>query len=225
MWYDAERDKMKNSLYLLLIVFLGCGTPRLMSPGATFLLSVDHYREEMRGLEQKPERWPERQGLAEWLKTQYVSTIGKSAPFEQLVDLASKRREFLIALQDPHVRAERVAEMKDEIAKMNKDLEALKGPVTEQVETAEMRVPRDQSQSIEAIAAIGLAALGIDALVSGISRRTAPPVIIVGERYYVTDNGSFATVRTPDGQIHRCSMVYIHEGVASIRCDPPGGRS
>ena len=225
MWYDAERDKMKNSLYLLLIVFLGCGTSRHMSPGATFLLSVDHYREQMRGLEKKPERWPERQELAEWLKTRYGTIIGKSSPFEQLVDLASKRREFLIALQDPYLRAERVAEMKDEIAKMNKDLEDLRGPVTQQVENAELRVPRDRSQSIEAIAAIGLAALGIDALVSGISRRTAPPVITVGGHYSVTDNGPFATVRTPDGQVHRCSIAYIDEGVASIRCDPPGGRS
>lgn len=214
---------MKNPLYLLLIVFLGCGATRVMSPGATFLLSVDHYRGEMRALEKKPERWPERQELAEWLKTQYGSTIGKSARFEQLVDLASRRREFLIALQDPYLRPERVAEMKGEIAKMNKDLEDLRGPVTQQLESAEMRVPRDRSQRIETIAAIGLAALGIEALVSGISRRTAPPVITVGERYSVTDNGPFATVRTAEGQIHRCSIVYIDEGVAGIRCDPPGG--
>ena len=225
MWYEAERDKMKNSLYLLLIVFLGCGTPRLMSPGATFLLSVDHYRGEIRGLEKKPERWPERQELAEWLKTQYGTTIGKSAQFEQLVDTASKRREFLIALQDPYLRAERVAEMKEEVARMNKELEELRRPVTAQVETAEMRVPRDRSQNIETIAAIGLAALGIEALVSGVSRRSAPPTIVVGERYYVTDHGPFATVRTAEGQIHRCSIVHIDGGVASIRCDPPGGRA
>lgn len=216
---------MKSLLYLLPIVFLGCATPRLMSPGATFLLSVDHYRGEMRELEKKPERWPERQELAEWLKTRYGTTIRKSAQFEQLVDTASKRKEFLIALQDPYLRTERVAEIKEEVAKMNKELEELKGPVTAQVETAEMRVPRDRSQSIETIAAIGLAALGIDALVCGVSRRSAPPTIVVGERYSVTDHGSFATVRTPEAQVHRCFMVYIDEGVASIRCDPPGGSS
>jgi hypothetical protein len=196
-----------------------------MSPGATFLLSVDQYRGEMRELEKKPERWPERQDLAEWLKTQYGITIGKSAEFGQLVDTAAKRKEFLIALQNPHLRAERAAEIREEVAKMNKELEELRGPVTAQVEAVEMSVPRDRSRSIETIAAIGLAALGIDALVSGISRRSAPPTIAVGERYYVTDHGSFATVRTPDGQVHRCSMVYIDDGVASVRCDAPGGSS
>jgi hypothetical protein len=226
MWYETAGAEVKNLLYLLLIVFLGCGTPPLMSPGATLLLSLDHYRREMRQLEKEPQRWPERQVLAEWLKTQYGTTIGKSAQFEQLVDTASKRREFLIVLQDhPNLRSERVAEMKEEVAKMNKELEELKRPVTAQVENVEMRVPRDRSQSIEAIAAIGLAALGIEVLVTGVSRLSAPPTTVVGERYSVTDNGPFATVRTPEGQVYRCSLFHIDEDVASVRCDPPGGGS
>ncbi|HWP60705.1 MAG TPA: hypothetical protein VNL14_22615 [Candidatus Acidoferrales bacterium] len=209
---------MKKLASVVFLALLGCGTARVMSPAATFLLSVDHYRAQLRDLEKKPDRWPERQELAQWLKGQYLVRFGRSAEFEQLVDLDAKKRELLIALRDSQLAAERAAEIKTEIARITTELENLKRPVVAQLEAAELRVPREPSQALEAIAAIGLAAMSVEALASGTLSRAAPPTINLAGKYSVTDYGPFAAVKTPDGQIHRCALVLLDEGVAGVRC-------
>src|SRR5437667_73437 len=62
--------KIRQTLILSVVVLTGCSSAG--NPGTTLWAGLTNYREEMRTLEAKPERWPERQRLAESIKTTYV---------------------------------------------------------------------------------------------------------------------------------------------------------
>ncbi len=208
---------MKNPLYLVLLVLLGCSTSAV-SPGMTFLVALNQYQQEIERLEERPERWPDRQAMAEGLRTRYMATIGRSREFDRLMDLDFRRREFLIALRDPSMKPERAVEIKQELAKINNDADALKRVIGAQIANAELRVPREQPQSLEAIAAIGLLTMGIDALSSARTPNYAfYPSTTVGQ-HIVTDHSSFSTVRTPEGRTYRCLTMLLSEA-ASIKCE------
>lgn len=214
---------MKKLAYLFLIVLFGCSPP-VVSPGMTFLLTLKRYREEMGQLQVRPERWPDRQETTEWLKTRYAISFGRSAEFARMADLDLRRREFLIALRDDSLKPDRAREIKDELVQINQHMEQLKESVRVQIANAELQVSREESQRIEAIAAIGLLTLAINEFsLPNPSTHPSPPSTTVGQ-YTVTDDGYFSTVRTPDGQVYRCGPVVFEEG-AGIRCEQPGGRS
>jgi hypothetical protein len=207
---------MKQAAYLLLVLMSGC-TP-LGSPGMTLLQSLNHYREGVGELENQPDRWPERQRMGDALKTRYMYTIGPSAEFNHLVDLDFRRREFLITLHDPSLKPERSIEIKEELLNIDNDIATLVERVKAQVANVELAT-RQQPRAIEVVAATGLASLGIERFLSpGVFPHTIPPSITVGNRYVVTDYGSYSTIKTPDGQMHRCATIILDEGIAAIEC-------
>lgn len=214
---------MRKIPYLLLILLFGCSPP-VVSPGMTFLLTLNRYREEMGQLQNRPEPWPDRQEIAEWLKSRYAISFGRAAEFARMADLDLRRREFLIALRDGSLKPDRALEIRGELLQINQHMEQLKESVRGQIANAELQVPREESQRVEAIAAIGLLTLAINEFsLPNLSTHLSPPFTTVGQ-YTVTDNGYFSTVRTPDGQVYRCAPVVFEEG-AGIRCEQPGGRS
>lgn len=220
---DLAGDRMRKLPYLLLILLLGCSPP-VVSPGMTFLLTLNRYREEMGQLQTRSERWPDRQETTEWLKTRYAISFGRAAEFARMADLDLRRREFLIALRDGSLKPDRAREIKDELVQINQHMEQLKETVRAQIANAELQVPREESQRVEAIAAIGLLTLAINEFsMPNLSTQSSPPSTTLGQ-YAVTDNGYFSTVRTPDGQVYRCAPVVFEEG-AGIKCELPGGRS
>jgi hypothetical protein len=204
---------------------LGCGGGATISPGLTLLQRLDQYREQMAVFEQSPERWPDRQAMGESLKTQYRILVGRSPEFDRLVDLDVKRRELLLTLRSPSLKPDRAREIKEELAQIDKDREALKNPVKEQVQQAELLTPREQTQKQEAIAAIGaigLFSLGLDTFSSaGVPAGGTARSVSVGGRYLVTDHGRFVTVRTPEEQTYRCLPIVVDEGGAALRCELP----
>ena len=205
---------MKKVIYLCLLILFGC-TPTSVSPGMTFLQSLNQYRQGVAQLEDKPERWPDRQAMGESLKTQYAYTIGPSAEFAQLVGLDFKRRELVIALSERSLKPERAAEIKEELAKIAKSTAGLLAPIRAQIVNAEVRAQQGP-QRIEAIAAIGLLTLGLEAF----SLDRSPNLsTTVSDRYIVTNNGPFSTVETPEGRIYRCAAILFGEGTASIKCE------
>jgi hypothetical protein len=205
---------MKHAVYLFLLILFAC-TPTSVSPGMTFLQGLNQYRQGMAQLESRPERWPDRQAMGESLKTQYAYTMGPSAEFAQLVDLDVKRRELAIALSERSVKPDRAAEIKEELAKIAKTAAGLLEPLKAQIVNAEVRA-QQAPQRVEAIAAIGLLTLGIEAF----SLNRSPNLsITVSDRYRVTDNGPFSTVETPEGRIYRCSTLLSGDGAASIKCE------
>ena len=217
----VESGKMKKTVYLFLVIFFGCSTGPV-SPGMTFLQSLNYYRAEIGRLQNKPERWPERQAMGESLKNQHRVIIGPSAEFDWLVDLDSKRRELVIALSDPSLRPERAAEIKQELAQIEKDITALTGPIKAQLANAEVRT-QQQPQRTEAAATIGLVSLAVDAFASPeAAGRANPPSITVGGQYTVTDYGYFAAVKTPEGPTVRCAPVLVGEAAAAMKCEQPG---
>jgi hypothetical protein len=131
---------------------------------------------------------------------------------------------LLLTLRNPSLKPDRAREIKEELAQIDKDREALKDPVKEQVQAAELRTPREQAQRLDAIAAIGavgLFSLGFDAFSSAGAATTGTKSVSVGGRYLVTDHGTFVTVRTPEQQTYRCLTMIVEEGGAAIRCEPP----
>jgi hypothetical protein len=216
--------KLKQSLYLSFLVLLGCSTTKT-TPGATLLVGLNGYQEEMERLESRPERWFDRQRAGDSLKKTYLVTFGSSREFNRMVDLDVRRREFLITLRAFSVNPDRVKEMKDEIAVMNKDVDALKEIVKGQAANVELRA-QQQPQPVETFAIIGLINMAIDSFASmTIPAGSNPPSTRVG-RYTVSDfGGLLSTITTPDGHTLRCkTLVYPEEG-ASIKCEPPGNKS
>ena len=204
---------MKKTPYWLLVILFGCSPP--LSPGITFLQSLKRYHAEIEQLGDKPERWPDRQAMRENLKIQYGGIIGRSREFDRLADLDFKRRELAIALKDPSLRPERAAEIKEELALIEKDGGTLRESVKLQIANAELHA-QQPAQRIEAIAAIGLLSLGIDALSSAAAPNHS---ITVAGQYNLTDHGDFSTLRTPEGKIYRCASMLLGENAASIKCD------
>jgi hypothetical protein len=224
MCYHNRMLKLKLALFPSLLVLFGCSTANT-NPGATFLLGLNGYQEEMERLEDRPERWFDRQRAGDVLKKTYPVTFGSSREFNRMVDLDVRRREFLITLRATPVNPNRAKEMKDELAVMNKDMDILKEIVKGQAASVGLRAPQ-QPQQVETFAIIGLVNMAIDSFASmTIPAGPNPSSTKVG-RYTVSDfGGLLSTVTTPEGQTLRCkTLVYPEEG-ASIKCEPPGNKS
>ena len=223
MWYPYRIMKLKHTLYLSLVLVLGC-TAQNVSPGASFLVGLNGYQNEMESLEHRTDHWADRQRAGESLKKTYLVAIGGSREFNRMVDLDVRRREFLITLRDSSVKPDRVKEMEIELVSMNKNVDALKEIVKDQTANAERRA-QQQPQQIETVAAIGLVGMAIDAFSSmTISAGPNPPSTKVGP-YVVSDfGGLLSTVTTPAGQIFRCTTVQIPETGAGIKCEPRGNK-
>ncbi len=212
--------KRDNVAILLLLVLAGCA-PTGVSPGMTFLAGLNSYQAEMRSLEGRPERWPDRQRLAESIKTVYVATLGGSREFNRLVDLDLRRREFLLTLSDPRLNPGRAREMRGELFEINADVDGLTQIVKGQVANTQFRFV-EGSQGIEAVATIGLLNLALDSFSMKASEtRGFPPGTKVGP-YSVLDEGHFTTVTTPQGKVFRCTTMLVQEEGAGIRCEPFG---
>src|SRR6266850_99426 len=216
--------KLKHTLYLSLLFLLGC-TAQNVSPGATFLVGLNGYQDEMESLESRTDRWADRQRAGNSLKQTYLVAFGGSREFNRMVDLDVRRREFLITLRTSSVNSERVKEMKEELVGINKDVDSLKEIVKSQAANAELR-SQQQPQQLEIVAVIGLVNIAIDSFASmTVPSGPNPPSTKVGP-YVVSDFGSlFSTVTTPEGQIFRCATLVFSEEEAGIKCEPPGNKS
>jgi len=184
-----------------------------------FLQSLTIYRAEIEEFEDKPERWPERQALADRLKSQYRFFIGASREFDRLADLDFKRRELVIALRDPSLRPQRSREIEQELNKMDKAIVDLIDPVKSQILNAELRA-QEQPKKVEAMAAIGLITLALEAF--SFPGHPPPASVTLSGGYVVTDHASFSTLRTPEGQAYRCSSLSPGEAGATIKCEAIG---
>lgn len=191
------------------------------------MVGLNGYRDEMERLESRPERWFDRQRAGDSLKKTYLVTFGGSREFNRMVDLDVRRREFIITLRASSVNPERVKEMKEELVRINKDVDSLKETVKRQTVNAELR-SQQEPQQLENIAAIGLVNMAIDSFASmnvasgNLASGLNPPSTRVGP-YVVNDSGGlFSTVTTPRGQIYRCATLLISDTGAGIQCEPPG---
>ena len=212
--------KLILTLLLLPIALSACATGTV-SPGATLWAGLNNYHEEMRTLEATPDRWPDRQRLAESIKTTYLATLGGSREFNRMVELDLRRRELLIARRGG-LKPERAKEIQDELAKMNEQIDGLTGVVKGQLMNSQLRA-QDPSQTVETIATLGLLNLAIDAF-STTSRASPAPATKVGP-YTVIDQGLTSVVTTPEGKTFLCAASLVPEEGATIHCQPAGGKS
>jgi hypothetical protein len=205
--------------YLFLLVVFGCS--HSVSPGATFLVGLNSYQDEMHTLGAKPELWPDRQKMAESLTMAHAATMGGSTEFNRLVGLDLRRREYMIALRAPSLKPERAREIQEELVTINEETDSLIAIVKRQV--ANTMVRGEQSQGIAAVATIGLLDLALNDF-SAVGNGTGAPArsTQVGQ-YVVTDvGGSRSTVTTADGRTYRCVTMLFGEEGAGINCEPPG---
>ncbi len=213
--------KLILTLLLIPVVLCACATATV-SPGATLWASLNNYHEAMRTLEAVPDRWPDRQRLAESIKTTYLATLGGSREFNRMVELDLRRRELFIAQRGGGLKPERVKEIQDELKKMNEQIEGLTGVVKGQLMNSQLRA-QDPSQTVETIATLGLLNLAIDAF-STTSSANSTPSTKVGP-YTVIDQGLTSVVATPEGKTFLCATTLMPEEGASIHCQPAGGKS
>jgi hypothetical protein len=215
--------KLKPALSVALLVLFGCSTAKT-NPGATLVAGLNGYQEEMETLESRPERWFDRQRAGDSLKKTYMLTFGSSREFNRMVDLDVRRREFLITLQTSSVSPERAKEMKEELVRINQDVESLKEIVKGQTASIELRV-QQQPPQVETFAVIGLINIAIDSFASmTIPAGSNPPSTRVG-RYTVSNfGGLLSTVTTPEGQTLRCTTLVYPETGAGIECESPASK-
>jgi hypothetical protein len=218
LWPSALRRVARAAA--LCLSLSGCVPGPTASPGVALWIGLNHYRDEMARLERRPERWPDRQELAGWLKGQYGLAIGRSSGFYRLVDLDLRRREYRIALSNSSLRPERAAEIRDELSAIERESEALKASVKAEIEAAALRPPLEDAAPI---AAVGLLSLAIDRLVAGGSSPPALPAVAAVGRYLVIEEAESATVTGPDGRTHRCTPVLSTAGPA-LRCEEAATR-
>ena len=192
----------------------GCATGNI-SRGATLLSGVNQYHGEMQRVGGQPGRWPERQQAATMLKGVITGTVGSSAEFYRLVDLDLRKREFVLTLRETNVRADRLIEMKQELAQMDDEIAALKPVIKTQLNAVKIA---DQPTEIESIATMGLLGIAVDGFSATGGRGLEAPSAKVAE-YVITDLGSFATVRSPKGQVYRCTLFGQIEDGVGIRCE------
>jgi hypothetical protein len=171
----------------------------------------------MQRIGNSPESWPARQRAAGTLKTTVTATVGGSAEFFRLVDLDVRKREFTVTLRDGAVRPDRMQEMKDELIKMDEEIVVLKPVVRSQVAALPLR--GEAQQQVESVATLGLLNLAVDGFSSARPRGLDTPSTKV-DQYLITDLGSFATVRGPDGYTHRCAIYDVPDEGSGIRCKP-----
>jgi hypothetical protein len=185
-------------------------------PGATLLGGLLRYRSDIQGAGGSVSRWPARQQAAGDLKTVIANTVGASPEFFRLVDLDLRKREFTIAMRETSLRPERLAEMKAELVEMDEEIAALKPVVKTQLTAVSAH---ERGDSIENVAALGLLGIAVDVFSGGSRPSTGEaPTARVGQNT-VTDFGSFSTVRTAAGQVHRCTLFSAGEEGSGIRCD------
>lgn len=198
------------------VALSACATSTSSSRGATLLSGLMEYQGDMRSLSGSVTRWPDRQRAGDTLKGVITVTVGASAEFYRLVDLDVRRREFEITMRETNVSAERTKEMKEELLQMSDEIAALKPVIRTQL--AAIRLDH-QSDGVADAAARGLLSLALDQFSSAGSRRLEAPSTRVGP-YLVTDLGSFATVRGPNGETFRCVISGVAEEGAGMACEP-----
>lgn len=213
--------KLIATLVFLPMALWACATSTT-SPGATLWVGLNNYHEEMRTLEAIPDRWPDRQRLAESIKTTYVATVGGSREFNRMVELDLRRRELLIAQRGGGLMPERAKEIQDELANMDDQIDGLTGVVKRELMNSQLRA-QDRSQSVETIATLGLLDLAIDAF-STMSRANPASSTKIGP-YTVIDQGLTSVVATPEGKTFLCATTLVPQEGASIHCQPAGGKS
>lgn len=214
---------MKTWGVILSVLALLCGCAMgPVSPGVTLVAAINHYQDEIEMYGSRSERWPERQRMADFLKTTFAVTLGRSQEFNRLVDLDLRKREFLIALRDSPPQAARVKEMKSELVKMNEEADALKAAVKRQVAAAPPA--QEPKKEIESVATTGLLSIAIDGFSSASNPTGASPQTAKVGPYLVTEVGDGAAVQTPAGQLYRCSTFVVQDEGAGIKCEPVSGK-
>jgi hypothetical protein len=205
-----------RNLLCFLPLLLGCATSTV-SPGMTFLVSLNHYQAEMTRLESRPDRWFDRQRLGESLKATYLVTMGGSREFSRLVDLDVRTREFLIALRETSLKPERVKEIREELVIIDQNITELKQVIKGQLANVG---PRSQAQEdVATVAALGLLHLALDGFSGNIKSTELSAQAVKLGQYLVTDDGKLTTVNTPQGQTYRCSPILVPDEGAAIRCE------
>ena len=211
-------------MLLLLPLFASACATGTATPGATLWAGLNNYHEEMRSLEAKPDRWPDRQRLAESIKTTYMATLGGSREFNRMVELDLRRREFWIAQRSGALKPERAKEIQEELVKMDEQIDALANVVKAQLMNSQL-VAAEPSQTMETVATLGLLNLAIDAFsTSARGNAASVPSTKVGP-YTVVDQGFSSLVRSPEGKNFLCTTTLVPEEGASIHCQPVGGKS
>jgi len=206
-------------LLWLLISLYGCSTNTSLTPGAALLSGMQQYESEMQSSDNSVGRWPERQRLAGSFKTIVVATLGSSREFNRLVDLDLRKREFSITMRQTSVQADRLQEMKEEIVRMNNEISLLKPVVKAQIAT--LPVLGEGQPRVEGIATIGMLDLALESFSANETRDVEGRWTQV-DQYVVTDLGSFATVRAPDGHTFRCNIYSVADEGSGVRCNPVG---
>jgi hypothetical protein len=206
---------------LFLIVLNGCST-KSTTPGMTLLTGLTGYHEEMERLEGQAARWPDRQRLGNTIKTTYLMTMGGSKEFNRLVELDVKRREYLIALRANALRPDRAAEVKQELIKIDEEIDALSALIKGQISRRTMSGPEPQ-KFIEGIATVGLLSMAIDIFSQRLPQDVSVPTVTVGG-YTIVGQKDIAIVKTPEGQTFRCTTILVQEEGAGIDCAALSGK-
>jgi hypothetical protein len=208
--------KLKIPAVVCIMLLGGCAATQSYTPGATLLSGFDNYKGEMQRIGNGLDRWPDRQRAAGTFKTIAQATGGGSREFFRLVDLDLRKREFNITLRDGSVRPERAQEMRDELAKIDEEIAALKPIVRSQIEG--LPLGGESRQRLESAATLGLLNLAVDQFSStAVTGFEAPSTKV--DQYVITDLGSFATVREANGQTYRCSLFGVVEEGVGMRCE------
>jgi hypothetical protein len=207
----------------LLVLFLvvgasGCSTGTSLTPGATLLSGLSEYHGDMQRFGSSPARGPERQRAGGTLKTIVTATVGASSEFYRLIDLDIRKREFIITMRENSVRADRMQEMKDELARMNDEIALLKQVIRKQL--AGLPLHSDFEKRVEEAATRGLLNMALDDFSSNGQRDGAGTRSTQVGEFIVTDLGTYASVRAPEGQTFRCFIFGVAEDGAGIKCDP-----
>ena len=214
--------KSYNAHYWLFLIILGACSTKSPSPGMTLLTGLTGYHEEMERLEGQAARWPDRQRLGNTIKTTYLTTMGGSKEFNRLVELDVKRREYLIALRTNSLRPDRAAEVKQELIKIDEEVEALLALIKGQITRHTMSEPEPQ-KLIEGVATVGLLSMAIDNFSQSLPQNVSVPTAMVGG-YTVIDQKNIAIVKTPEGQTFRCTTILVQEEGAAIDCAALSGK-
>jgi len=199
----------------MLLALWGCSTATISS-GGTLLSGLAQYSGDMQS-SNSYSQWTARQGSANRLKLVITGTVGVSPEFFRLIDLDLRKREFTITLRETNVSPQRMKEMQDQLEQMDEEIAALKPVVKTQLSA---QLLHEQSDGIDAIATAGMLGIALDELSPSVSRRgVKPPSTKVGE-YLVTDFGSFASVRAPNGDMFRCHVFGSLDEGAGVTCEP-----
>lgn len=192
-----------------------CATSAI-SRHATLLSGIKEYQGDMQSLG-SPSRWPDRQRAGGTLKDIITVTVGVSPEFYRLVDLDIRKREFEITLRETHVSDSRAREMKDELTQMDEEIAALKPVIRTQL--ASLRLTDEAGPGVEDAAARGLLNVALEEFSSNGRAAQSHKRSSTVAGYLVTDLGSFAAVRAPDGQRYRCVVVGVAEEGAAMKCE------